>query len=113
MSGRAAVPAAAGAHACGGGQPAGYGQPAGCLSAWTLPPFPVIGPAAVPTQPGPVHPVWLHGRRPSSCDGSARPYAPVVSSWKAPCRPCRRRPHLRAVQASHEPCRGRQAAEEP
>ena len=54
MSGRAAVPAAAGAHACGGGQPAGYGQPAGCLSAWTLPPFPVIGPAAVPAQPGPV-----------------------------------------------------------
>jgi hypothetical protein len=27
--------------------------------------------------------------------------------------PCCRRPHLRAVQASHEPCRGSQAAEGP
>ena len=47
-----------GDHACGGGQPAGYGQPDGqparCLSVWTLPPCPVIGPAAVPAQPGPV-----------------------------------------------------------
>ena len=39
-------------------------------------------------------------RRQSVTRGSARP-------------PCRRCPHLRAVQASHEPCRGSRAAEGP
>ena len=43
---------------------------------------------------------WRRLRRQSLTRGSTRP-------------PCRRRPHLRAVQASHEPCRGSQAAEGP